>query len=104
MIIFVQVVVDKYVEMAPKVVMNFDCEEKAYEMYNTYAGLVGFSVRKSKTKRHKSDNSLSQKYFVCSGEGYRKNEASQWISQGPVVMLVSSLVSARRMYGLCKRS
>jgi hypothetical protein len=97
-------VVDKYVEMAPKVGMNFDCEEKAYEMYNTYAGLVGFSVRKSKTKRHKSDNSLSQKYFVCSGEGYRKNEASQWISQGPVVMLVSSLVSARRMYGLCKRS
>jgi hypothetical protein len=82
-------VVDKYVEMAPKVGMNFDCEEKAYEMYNTYAGLVGFSVRKSKTKRHKSDNSLSQKYFVCSGEGYRKNEASQWISQGPVVMLVS---------------
>ena len=26
------------------------------------------------------------------------------ILQGPVVMLVSSLVSARRMYGLCKRS
>jgi zinc finger SWIM domain-containing protein 3 len=70
-------VVDKYAEMAPKVGMNFDCEEKAYEMYNTYAGLVGFSVRKSKTKRRKSDDSLSQKYFVCSGEGHRKNEASQ---------------------------
>jgi hypothetical protein len=27
--------------MAPKVGMNFDCEEKAYEIYNTYAGLVG---------------------------------------------------------------
>jgi hypothetical protein len=26
----------------------------------------------------------------------------KWISQGPVVML-SSLVSARRMYRLCKR-
>jgi zinc finger SWIM domain-containing protein 3 len=69
--------VDKHVEMAPKVGMNFDCEEKAYEMYNTYAGLVGFSVRKSRTKHRKSDNSLSQKYFVCSGEGHRKNEASQ---------------------------
>jgi hypothetical protein len=34
-------VVDKYAEMAPKVGMNFDCEEKAYEIYNTYAGLVG---------------------------------------------------------------
>jgi hypothetical protein len=28
----------------------------------------------------------------------------KWILQGPVVMHVSSLVSARRMYGLCKRS
>lgn len=63
--------------MAPKVGMTFDCEKKAYEMYNTYAGLVGFSVRKSRTKRRKSDDSLSQKYFVCSGQGLRKNEASQ---------------------------
>ena len=69
--------VDKYAEMAPKVGMTFDCEKKAYEMYNTYAGLVGFSVRKSRTKRRKSDDSLSQKYFVCSGQGLRKNEASQ---------------------------
>jgi hypothetical protein len=27
--------------MAPKVGMTFDCEEKAYEMYNNYVGLVG---------------------------------------------------------------
>jgi hypothetical protein len=46
-------------------------------MYNTYVGLVGFSVRKSRTKCHKSYDSLSQKYFVCSGQGHRKNEASQ---------------------------
>jgi hypothetical protein len=73
----VQDVVNKYAEMAPKVGMSFDCEENAYEMYNNYAGLVGYSVRKSRTKRRKSDNSLSQKYFICSGEGRRKNEASQ---------------------------
>jgi zinc finger SWIM domain-containing protein 3 len=70
-------VVAKYAEMAPKVGMNFDCEEKAYETYNTYAGLAGFSIRKSRTKRRKSDDSLSQKYFVCSVQGHRKNEASQ---------------------------
>jgi hypothetical protein len=51
--------VDKYAEMTPKVGMTFDCEKKSYEMYNTYAGLVGFSVRKSKSKRHK-DDSLSE--------------------------------------------
>jgi zinc finger SWIM domain-containing protein 3 len=53
-------VVDKYAEMAPKVGMNFDCEEKAYEMYNTYVGLVGFSVRKSRTKHHESNDSISE--------------------------------------------
>jgi hypothetical protein len=68
--------VDKYVEMAPKVGMTFYCEKKAYEVYSTYAGLVGFSVRKSRSK-HRKDDSLCQKYFVCSGEGRRKNEASQ---------------------------
>jgi hypothetical protein len=68
--------VDKYAEMAPKVGMTFDCEKKAYEVYNTYGGLVGFSVRKSRSKPRK-DDCLCQKYFVCSGEGRRKNEASQ---------------------------
>jgi hypothetical protein len=46
-------------------------------MYNRYAGLVRFSVRKYRTKRRKSDDSLSQKYFVCCGEGQRKNEESK---------------------------
>jgi hypothetical protein len=43
-------VVDKYAEIAPKVGISFDCEDKAYAMYN-YAGLIGFNVRKSSTKR-----------------------------------------------------
>jgi hypothetical protein len=34
-----------------KVGMYFELEEKAYEMYNTYASKIGFSVRKSYTKR-----------------------------------------------------
>jgi hypothetical protein len=69
-------VVDRYALMAPKVGMTFDCEEKTYEMYNNYAGLVGFNTRKYRTK-HRKDESLCQKYFVCSGKGRRKNEASQ---------------------------
>lgn len=51
--------------ITPKVGMTFESEEKAYEMYNTYAGQVGFSVRKSKTK-HCLDGSLCQKHLVCS--------------------------------------
>ena len=34
----------------PEVGMSFESEKKAYEMYNTYAGRVEFSVRRSKTK------------------------------------------------------
>jgi zinc finger SWIM domain-containing protein 3 len=51
--------VNKYALMASKVGMSFDSEGKAYEMYNRYAGLVGFSVRKYRTKHRKSDGSLS---------------------------------------------
>ena len=54
-----------------KVGMSFESEKKVYEMYNTYAGQVGFSVRKSRTK-HCLDGSLSSKHFVCSSEGHRK--------------------------------
>ena len=61
--------------IAPVVGMTFESEEKAYDMYNTYAGKVGFSVRKSKMKR-RQDGSISQKYIVCSSEGHRKNESS----------------------------
>jgi len=60
----------------PEVGMTFQSEEKAYEMYNTYAGKIGFSVRKSRTK-HRKDGSLSQKYMVCSSQGQRENESSQ---------------------------
>jgi hypothetical protein len=34
-----------------KVGMYLQLEEKAYEMYNTYVGKIGFSVRKRYTKR-----------------------------------------------------
>jgi zinc finger SWIM domain-containing protein 3 len=30
--------------------MSFESEKEAYEMYNTYAGKVGFSIRKSMKK------------------------------------------------------
>ncbi|CAN6268724.1 unnamed protein product [Urochloa humidicola] len=64
------------VGIPPVVGMTFESEEKAYEMYNTYAGKVGFSVRKSTTKRRK-DGSISQKYIVCSNQGHRETESSK---------------------------
>jgi hypothetical protein len=61
--------------ISPKVGMTFQSEEEAYEMYNTYTGKVGLSIRKSKTK-HRRDGSLCQKYIVCSNQGHRQNESS----------------------------
>jgi hypothetical protein len=93
-------VVDKYVDMAPKVGMNFDCEEKTYEMHNTYTVLVDFSVRKSRTKCRKSYDSLSLNILFAVAKDIGKMRHHKWILQGLVVMRVSSLVSARRIYGL----
>ena len=40
--------------ITPKAEMTFESDKEAYEMYNTYAGKVEFSIR-SKTK-HRRDN------------------------------------------------
>lgn len=56
--------------------MTFASEDEAYEMYNTYAGKVGFSIRKSYIK-HRVDKTVSQKYLVCSNQGHSRNESSQ---------------------------
>uniref|UniRef100_A0A0E0KV76 Protein FAR1-RELATED SEQUENCE n=1 Tax=Oryza punctata TaxID=4537 RepID=A0A0E0KV76_ORYPU len=61
----------------PIVGMAFENEEKAYEYYASYAGNVGFSVRKGlwdKTVK----NVARSRVFVCSREGFRsKNEAKR---------------------------
>jgi hypothetical protein len=57
----------------PAIGMAFDSEDSAYDMYNYYAGKIGFSIRKS-TTRYRSDRSLSQKYLVCSYEGNAKDD------------------------------
>jgi hypothetical protein len=48
--------------------MTFQSEKDAYEMYNTYAGNIGFSIRKSNIKR-RADKSTSSKVIVCSKQG-----------------------------------
>ena len=37
--------------IVPEVGMSFESKQKAYDMYNTYAGKIGFSIRKSDIKR-----------------------------------------------------
>nr|XP_015649995.1 protein FAR1-RELATED SEQUENCE 5-like [Oryza sativa Japonica Group] len=44
-------------------------------MYNTYAGKIGFSIRKSQAK-HRVDGTIYQKYIVCSNQGQRQTKSS----------------------------
>lgn len=54
--------------------MAFESEQKVVKMHNMYAGNVGFSIRKSHTKR-RADKSL-----VCSNEGLRDSEFTKNIT------------------------
>ena len=63
-------------ETIPKVGMSFDLEKNAYDMYNTYAGKVGFSIRKSYTRR-RADKTIYLKQIVCSNQGYGENSTTR---------------------------
>jgi hypothetical protein len=59
----------------PKVEMSFKLEDDAYEMYNSYAESVGFSIRKW-TTRLRLDKTIYQKHIVCSNHGQRAQHSS----------------------------
>ena len=80
----------------PKVGMCFESENDAYEMYNTYAGTVGFSIRKSDIKR-RTDKTIYSKLIVCSNHVQKLDHHMPL--QGRVAMLVLSLVYAERGFG-----
>jgi hypothetical protein len=60
--------------IVPQIGMPFDSEKNAYDMYNTYAGQVGFSIRHD-TKR-RSDKTVYSKQIVCCKQGYRGSDSS----------------------------
>ncbi|CAL9124030.1 unnamed protein product [Musa textilis] len=60
-------------KMVPEVDMEFENEDKAYEFYNRYAGMIGFSVRKGWIDKS-SDKITRSRTLVCSREGFRKDK------------------------------
>lgn len=57
----------------PIVGMVFESEEKAYEYYVSYAGNMGFSVRKGWWEKT-AKNSNRTRVYVCSREGFRSKK------------------------------
>ncbi|KAF5194972.1 Far1-related sequence [Thalictrum thalictroides] len=64
-----------YIELncvVPSVGMEFESHHKAFLFYNAYARVLGFIVRKDKTRKSNIDGSLLFRRFCCSREGYRR--------------------------------
>ncbi|XP_021856651.2 protein FAR1-RELATED SEQUENCE 5-like [Spinacia oleracea] len=59
-------------DLKPKEGMEFDNLEECEKFYKKYAHQVGFSVRKSSTKRDKKTGLLKYKTCVCAKEGFRE--------------------------------
>ncbi|XP_045089413.1 protein FAR1-RELATED SEQUENCE 5-like isoform X2 [Aegilops tauschii subsp. strangulata] len=57
--------------------MEFENDDIAYEFYNTYAGHVGFSVRKSWHDKSSTTNVIRTKKYVCSKAGYKDKSKEQ---------------------------
>ncbi|XP_050259192.1 protein FAR1-RELATED SEQUENCE 5-like [Quercus robur] len=66
--------------------LKFSSLDDGGEFYNTYAKLVGFSIRKDEIKRNK-DNIVTSRRWVCAKEGLRirKNESNvNCMSERPI--------------------
>ncbi|XP_020586089.1 protein FAR1-RELATED SEQUENCE 5-like [Phalaenopsis equestris] len=60
----------------PFIGMEFESEEAAKESYMSYASRVGFSVRISKSRRSRNDESIIMRRFVCSKEGFHMKKSN----------------------------
>ncbi|KAJ6825855.1 protein FAR1-RELATED SEQUENCE 5-like [Iris pallida] len=60
----------------PFVGMEFESEEAAKLFYMAYASRVGFSVRISKSRRSRNDESIIMRRFVCSKEGFHRKKGN----------------------------
>ncbi|KAF6152182.1 hypothetical protein GIB67_019404 [Kingdonia uniflora] len=80
----------------PFVGMEFDSLHQAFLFYNEYAAIVGFSVRKDKTRKSNIDGSYLFRRFCCSKEGYpRKNRENPVKEEIRIIQLVGR--SGRRV-------
>src|SRR5438105_15949739 len=70
-------------------------------MYNTYAGTVGFSIRKSDVKR-RGDNTIYSRVLVCSNKGHAETGSSRASTRTDCKALVRFSVSREGIYTVQK--
>ncbi|KAL7258174.1 hypothetical protein ACSBR1_004317 [Camellia fascicularis] len=58
----------------PCVGMEFDSEEGAYDFYNEYGRIMGFSIRRDYHTKSKKDGIMINRKFVCCKEGEKEKD------------------------------
>jgi hypothetical protein len=81
--------------------MSSVSETDAYEMYNSYAGTVGFSIKKSDLKR-RADKTIYSKVIVCSSQGHAEAGSSNATTRTGCKALIKFEVSREGIYKVQK--
>jgi hypothetical protein len=55
--------------------MQFRTEQEAYDFYNAYAGVKGFSIRRSSSHSVKNSTTIKNRTFCCSRAGITLNSS-----------------------------
>ncbi|KAJ4953101.1 hypothetical protein NE237_029933 [Protea cynaroides] len=58
-------------DLCPSIGMEFESQDDAYAFYNRYAVEMGFSARKSSTRKSQRTGEIIGRCFCCSLQGYR---------------------------------
>ena len=62
-------------ELKPREGLEFANLEDCENFYKSYAHFIGFSIRKSSSKKTK-EGVQKHKYFVCSKQGFRRSSTN----------------------------
>jgi zinc finger SWIM domain-containing protein 3 len=85
----------------PKVRISFAFENDAYEMYNTYAGTAGFSIRKSIIKC-RADKTIYNRVIVCSSQAHAETGSSHATTRMGCKALIKFTVSREGIWTVQK--
>ena len=58
-------------QFIPKVGLEFESEQAAYDFYNAYRAKYGFSIRKDQLHKNKKTGEIASRIFVCSKKGLK---------------------------------
>ncbi|KAG5521068.1 hypothetical protein RHGRI_033580 [Rhododendron griersonianum] len=61
-------------EHTPRIGMEFESEEDAFQFYDEYGRIMGFSIRRDYHTKSKKDGHMTNRKFVCHKEGQKEKD------------------------------